>query len=130
MYSKLNPTTLSWVVILNPNSGPLNDVEDDYLRCIPFLRRDLPSSTRFIGYISTDYTKRASSLVTRDLANYKKWSTLKVNAPVISSQANLGALDGIFFDEGTDDASAAHVARYKSYAASVRSSLGSSATVC
>lgn len=128
MHSKLHTNNLPITVILNPNSGPIKDPNDDYLRCIPLLRRDLGAAATITAYVRTDYTKRSATLVNRDVAMYKTWDNIKVDAPGLG-KVTLGAPKGIFFDEASNEDSATPIARYKAYAATTRSTFGASAKV-
>lgn len=67
----------------------------------------------------TDGTREAS-LVDADIKTYASYSTYSINGPKIP-------IDGIFFDEMSDDTSKVDV--YKAYAETARTAIGSSAFV-
>ena len=81
------------VAIMNPNSGPDTAQNPDYVAAVNSLRA---SGGRVIGYVSTSYTARGSAAVKADIDRY--FSFYRV--------------DGIFLDEFTEDADAAHLNYY------------------
>lgn len=87
-----NPS-LDFILIFNPNSGPITDASDPSLYCVPRLRKLLPRST-FVGYVPTGYGERSAAAVKADIATYKQWNTIKVD-----KAGSTARLDGIFFDE-------------------------------
>lgn len=87
--------------IMNPNSGPGKRVNPSYQKAIADLHA---AGGLVIGYVSTSYGKRRMSEVAADinlyLAMYK--------------------VDGIFLDEMTADANAAHIQYYQSLYAYIK----------
>ncbi|GAA5896212.1 hypothetical protein JCM8208_007559, partial [Rhodotorula glutinis] len=112
-----NPS-LEFILIFNPNSGPVIDASDPSLYCVPRLRKLLPTST-FIGYVPTGYGDRAAAAVKADIATYKKWSSIKVD-----SAGSTAKLDGIFFDEAAWDPTTKNLQLYSSYANAARAAYG------
>jgi Spherulation-specific family 4 len=91
-----NHPSLSFTVVINPNSGPdgrpiLPDAQ--YQKAIPYLHR-YPNVT-LVGYILTRYGKRAMEHAISDINTYNKWAEL---VPEMG-------LDGIFIDEVDCDGS-------------------------
>lgn len=107
---------LTFVVVVNPASGPgLGDGPDaNYTREIPKLNSY--ANVRTMGYVSTDWTKRDIALAKKDIATYSAWAQ---NASV----QDLG-VQGIFLDETPavyNDASAQYL---DTLASAIRSANG------
>ncbi|BGP16289.1 hypothetical protein JCM10213_008269 [Rhodosporidiobolus nylandii] len=116
-----NPSA-SFIAIINPNSGPVSDLSDPSLYCVPVLRQKIPNLT-LVGYVRTTYGARAPEDVVADINEYAAWSLLSVSAGGVKGTPKL---DGIFFDETPtflDDTSA--FGTYTGYAAVARSKFGS-----
>lgn len=96
-------TRVSLTAIMNPNSGPGAGVDSGYIGAISSMHA---SGGRVIGYVSTDYTNRTLANVEADVDRYLSWYP---------------NLDGIFFDEMTDDANATHVNYYATLYSYVKS---------
>ncbi|ORY81848.1 Spherulation-specific family 4-domain-containing protein [Leucosporidium creatinivorum] len=108
---------LSWVIIINPESGPSTvSAIQPILDCIPQLRSAIPSA-KLVGYVSTRYGERASSDVEADIDTYATWGTVKT-----TNGSLVGLLDGLFADEMSSDGS--DVSLYASYASYARDKLG------
>ncbi|GAA6008718.1 spherulation-specific family 4 protein [Rhodotorula paludigena] len=112
-----NPS-LEFILIFNPNSGPVTDPEDPSLYCVPKLRALLPGST-FIGYVRTGYGKRTPSDGLAEIEEYRSWKDIKVD-----DSGKTAALDGIFFDEVLDEDSDKNHKLYQGYADAARSAFG------
>ncbi|GAA5840339.1 hypothetical protein JCM9279_002350 [Rhodotorula babjevae] len=112
-----NPS-LEFILIFNPNSGPVTDATDPSLYCVPRLRKLLPTST-FIGYVPTGYGERSAAAVKADVATYKKWSSIKVD-----SAGSTAKLDGIFFDEAAWDPTTKNLQLYSGHANAARAAFG------
>ncbi|KAI5474557.1 spherulin 4-like cell surface protein [Pseudohyphozyma bogoriensis] len=113
---------LPFTFIINPNSGPTTDTTDPMLACIPALRKAAPTS-KIVGYVSTDYGKRASKLVQADINTYKGWSKYKEGGVAIP-------IDGIFLDEtNTDGKGTTNFTLYSAYSRYIRQQFGANATI-
>ncbi|BGP16269.1 hypothetical protein JCM10213_007713 [Rhodosporidiobolus nylandii] len=120
-----NPTA-SFIAVINPNSGPIIDVNDPNLYCVPVLRQKIPNLT-VLGHLRTGYGDRSASDVKADVAMYETWAGLSVSAGGVEGTPKL---DGIFFDESPSfQDSETGLDTYKGYATVARSALGSGATV-
>ncbi|GAA5913360.1 spherulation-specific family 4 protein [Sporobolomyces salmoneus] len=93
--AKANPN-VSWIIIINPNSGPIVDAQDPSLYCVPVLRSVLPSSSILIGYVRTGYNSRSLGDIQKDVETYSSWKKIQVKG------GKTVPLDGIFFDETSD----------------------------
>jgi len=82
------------VAIMNPNSGPGSGVNSDYTHEVDALRA---AGGQVIGYVPTTYGNRPIAEVLADVDSYYAWY----------------GIDGIYFDETTDDADTAHLAYYQ-----------------
>ncbi|HUP90633.1 MAG TPA: spherulation-specific family 4 protein [Solimonas sp.] len=81
-------------VVMNPNSGPGAAADASYTAAIDAVRAN---GGRVIGYVATGFGGRAAAAVKADIDSYLAFY------PV---------LDGIFLDEMTNDADAAHLNYY------------------
>jgi hypothetical protein len=90
-------TTVDIHVIINPNNGPGEDVNLDYLRAI---RRLQGAGCYVYGYVATGYSDTATETVLSDIDT---WLNL------------YGKLDGIFFDEMSNADTIEDRAKYKNY---------------
>ncbi|SPC62252.1 related to Spherulin 4 precursor [Ustilago sp. UG-2017b] len=91
LYTALrNNPTVAFTVVVNPNSGPGTGKapNSDYAAAIKRLRAIAGANQilELVGYVRTDYGKRAEAEVKADVAKYVGW-------------ADGVKLDGIFFDE-------------------------------
>lgn len=68
-------------VIINPNNGPGNEIDEKYLKAINFLKQN---NVTIYGYVYTKYMKRDLNEITNDIDKYKNFYP---------------EIDGIFFDE-------------------------------
>lgn len=112
--SAANPD-VEFFLILNPNSGPVRDVQDPSLYCVPTLRARVPRST-LIGYVRTGYGSRPAGQVDADVATYASWADLRVDV----QGAGAPKLDGIFFDEVPDGTTRKLKDLYAGYAETAR----------
>ncbi len=81
------------IAIMNPNDGPDTTQNPDYVAAVNSLRA---AGGRVIGYVYTSYGARDTNAVKTDIDRY----------------FNFYPVDGIFLDEMSDDASAAHLSYY------------------
>ncbi|KAJ5173275.1 Cell surface spherulin 4-like protein [Penicillium capsulatum] len=81
---------ISFHIIVNPNSGPGDDVypDNDYFTGVEILNGY--ENVKLIGYVRTGYGGRDISEVNQDVASYSTWA---------SKGTKNTTLDGIFFDE-------------------------------
>lgn len=117
-YSKANPT-VSWILIINPNSGPIKDAQDPSLYCVPKLRQTMGTDVEIVGYVRTGYNDRNLREIKRDVDMYKSWNGIKVEG------GKYPKLDGIFYDETSDTTTT----RLKAFATYAKSAFGSNAKV-
>lgn len=107
---KNNPSA-AFTVVINPNSGPGNSKapDTDYTAAIKQLRATASADQilELVGYVRTDYGKRAAAEVKADVAKYVGWpDNVK--------------MDGIFFDEVSTQSK--WIKLYTSYTDAVRGS--------
>lgn len=104
---------------MNPNSGPGTPVPDDeYIT--EMTRLNNYANVRTVGYISTDWSKRALSAVLQDIKTYKAWPEAY-------------AVSGVFFDETSweyDAKTANFLKTINSAVRHARMGFGQDATVC
>jgi len=92
--------SVQWQIIVNPNSGPggaPNSYPPTYY-ANAIAQLNSYSNVMTLGYVSTNYTNRAYSLVQQDIATYANWANY---TPMNISMA------GIFFDEATSSTTTA-----------------------
>ncbi|GAA5821217.1 hypothetical protein JCM3770_006879 [Rhodotorula araucariae] len=111
-----NPS-LEFLLILNPDSGPVGDASNPSLACVPKLRALLPGST-LTGYVRTGYGKRSAADVAQEVEAYKRWSEIEV------AGGKTAALDGIFFDEVDDSAKEKNLQLHQKHADAAREAFG------
>lgn len=89
------------VVVFNPNSGPTAPAGtiSDYAAQLTRTHAALPNAS-LVGYVYTSYGARNASDVKRDIDAY-------LSASSAVSGALAGLVDGIFFDEASNDCAAA-----------------------
>jgi hypothetical protein len=82
--------SLTFIIVINPHSGPGAIVGPDanYMREI--VRLNSYANVRAVGYVATGYARRQLAAVLRDVATYSAWSK--------NAMSGLG-MQGIFFDE-------------------------------
>ena len=85
--------------VMNPDSGAGPDPDPAYL---PVIRAVESAGGRVIGYVDTDYGRRPSGPVLREVAAYRAWY----------------GLGGVFFDQVASGAQ--HLAHYRRLAAEAR----------
>lgn len=107
-------TKASFLIIINPNSGPGSNTPSDpnYVKGITKLKNS--SNVYVIAYVHTSYGNRNINDVKSEISTYASWPT--AIRPL-----------GIFFDEAA--ASQDKVSYYQSITTFVRSKLSSTATV-
>ncbi|KPV74677.1 uncharacterized protein RHOBADRAFT_53634 [Rhodotorula graminis WP1] len=115
-----NPT-LDFVLILNPDSGPLSDPTNAALACVPKLRALLPGST-LVGYVRTGYGERGADEVRRDVDEYAGWDGIEVEGGLGTAK-----LDGVFFDEV--EGGEGNEELYRGHAEGAREAFGQEGTV-
>ncbi|GAA5951344.1 hypothetical protein JCM3765_002449 [Sporobolomyces pararoseus] len=93
--AKAHPN-VSWILVVNPNSGPSRDPSDPSLYCVPTLRSLLSPSSIIVGYVRTGYNSRALGEIRKDVNAYASWKNITVKG------GQTVGLDGIFFDETSD----------------------------
>ena len=83
---------VKWQVIVNPNSGPGttggSPSDPNYITAIAKLNSY--NNVQTLGYVDTNFTKRAYSAVTTDIDTYASWFSY--------TNANI-SIAGIFFDD-------------------------------
>ena len=89
------------IAIINPASGPGTESNGDYQRVVTEVSA---AGGRLIGYVHTSYTERDMATVLAEVDLYYQWYQV----------------DGIFFDEVTNDADSAHLEYYAACFAHVR----------
>ena len=94
--SKAHPS-VSWIIVINPDSGPTLDPTDPSMYCVPTLRSVLSPSSIFVGYVRTGYNDRPLDEIKADVESYASWKKIKVQG-----SRKTAPLDGIFFDETSD----------------------------
>ena len=101
-----------WQTIVNPNSGPGAvdssgyPTDSNYIAAIAKLN-SYPN-VQTLGYVDTDYGRRAYSAVTHDIDLYAKWASY--------TKANI-TIDGIFFDDVNNTAATPIYTYYKNVSA-------------
>ncbi|KAG0559922.1 hypothetical protein KC19_10G139500 [Ceratodon purpureus] len=104
----------STLAIINPNSGPGTTCNSDYVTLVNTTVKSGTSTVKIVlGYVSTSYGNRNSTLVQADINKY--YSCYKV--------------DGIFLDEGATACDSATLTKYQSYNSLVKSKGGLGYTV-
>ena len=91
--------SVQWQVIVNPNSGPGTTsypTDANFITGISNLNSY--ANVKTLGYVDTNYTKRAYSAVVSDINVYASWADY--------TKANI-SIDGIFFDDVNNTASPA-----------------------
>ncbi|GAA5984744.1 hypothetical protein JCM11641_002170 [Rhodosporidiobolus odoratus] len=120
-----NPST-SFLAIINPSSGPISDVSDPSLYCVPVLRKAIPNLT-LLGYVRTGYGDRSASTVESEIGQYEGWKDLKVKAGGVEGSAEL---DGIFFDESLSfKEDQIGLDSYKGFSKAAREAFGEQGTI-
>lgn len=90
---------VQWLIIVNPNSGPGTTgypTDQNYITGIAKLNSY--KNVQTLGYVDTDYTRRAYTAVTSDISVYAHWSSY--------TEANI-SIAGIFFDDVNNTAATA-----------------------
>ncbi|KAL4947063.1 Spherulation-specific family 4 [Aspergillus filifer] len=80
---------LSFLVVINPQSGPGNGSVPDEAYQIAIRQLDTYANVQKVGYVRTNYAERNVSEVLDDIATYSEWET----------ESSDLAMAGIFFDE-------------------------------
>ncbi|GAA5991561.1 hypothetical protein JCM5350_002615 [Sporobolomyces pararoseus] len=111
--AKANPK-VSWIIIINPNSGPSLDPNDPSLYCVPTLRSVLSPSSTIVGYVRTGYNSRPLADIKKDVEAYASWKNIEVEG------GETVGLDGIFFDETSDTTTT----RLRSFSSAAKTAFG------
>ncbi|KAG9243218.1 Spherulation-specific family 4 [Calycina marina] len=103
---------LQFIVVVNPHNGPgAGSLPDgNYTREIP--RLNSHANVQTAGYVSTDYGKRDTKLMLKDVDVYSNWSS-----------HSLG-MDGIFLDEVPTQYNFSTVRAYEQVSLEIRSAPG------
>ncbi|KAL4794246.1 Spherulation-specific family 4 [Aspergillus venezuelensis] len=80
---------LSFLVVVNPQSGPGNGSAPDEAYQVAIRQLDTYANVQKVGYVRTNYAERNVSEVLDDIATYSSWET----------ESSDLAMAGIFFDE-------------------------------
>ncbi|KAL4967042.1 spherulation-specific family 4 protein [Aspergillus stella-maris] len=80
---------LSFLVVVNPQSGPGNGSAPDEAYQVAIRQLDTYANVQKVGYVRTNYAERNVSEVLDDIATYSGWET----------ESSDLAMAGIFFDE-------------------------------
>ncbi|KAG6833128.1 hypothetical protein H0H87_010842 [Tephrocybe sp. NHM501043] len=110
-------TSLEFLVIVNPNSGPgdiASQPDANYQACVTKLRTTGASSggnVKLLGYVRTGYASRAIADITAEIDTYANW-------------AEAYRLEGIFFDEASTNGTL--LSSYQTYVSHAKSAFGSS----
>ncbi|MCJ1276917.1 hypothetical protein MMC21_004724 [Puttea exsequens] len=100
---------VQWQVIINPNSGP--DIASGYPTDETYIASiaNMNSYPNVItlGYVDTNYSMRMYSDVTRDIDVYAGWAS--------DTEADI-SIDGIFFDDVTNDSPHTYMENAAAYA--------------
>ena len=103
----------STLVVINPNSGPGNSSNLDYVNLVNTLKTGASTVKIVLGYVSTSYGNRNSTVVLADINTYYSFYNI----------------DGIFLDEGATTCDNATLSKYQSYDSLVKSKGGLGYTV-
>ena len=103
----------STLVIINPNSGPGTSNNSDYVDLVNTVKTGSSTVKTVLGYVSTSYGNRNSTLVKQDINTYYSFYNL----------------DGIFLDEGSTSCDSTNLTNYKAYDTLVKSKKGTGYTV-
>jgi hypothetical protein len=82
------------MAIMNPEDGPGMTADPDYVEAVNRFRA---AGGQVIGYVKTRYTARPLDVVKAEIDAYQNWYNI----------------DGVFVDQMTEDAQAAHLAYYQ-----------------
>ncbi|KAL8718593.1 MAG: hypothetical protein Q9225_004295 [Loekoesia sp. 1 TL-2023] len=111
--------TVQFTVVINPNSGPGTASYPTDPNIIAGISKiNSYPNTHTVGYVLTGHGSRDIAAVNADVDAYAKWS---------SSGSNI-AINGIYFDEVSSEATSANYDHYQSLAAHARSSMPSSSS--
>ena len=110
-------------IVINPNSGPgTPSTLTDANLITGISKLNAYPNVRTLGYVLTGYGHRANTAVTADVDIYAGWSASQ------SGDADIH-LDGIYFDEVSNDATQANYDRMASFSRHARESIRGAATV-
>lgn len=90
MASITHHPSLTFIIVINPHSGPGAIIGPDANYTREIVRLNSYANVRTIGYVATGYAKRELAAVLQDIAIYSAWSN--------NATPGLG-MQGIFFDE-------------------------------
>lgn len=105
---------INFTVVINPNSGPGDGLFPDanYARDISTLNK--MSNVRTIGYVATNWGRKATASVLQEIDTYSGWS----------GEDSAVALDGIFFDEAPVQFDSGHAEYLRTISKAVRGAAG------
>lgn len=101
------------LVVINPNSGPGTSSDPNYVTLVNNMKTGTSAVKIVVGYVSTSYGSRASSLVLAEIDKYYSFYNV----------------DGIFLDEGSTSCANTTLNLYKSYDSRVKGKAGLGYTV-
>ena len=111
-----HPTT-TFQIVINPNSGPgTPSLLTDPNLITGISKLNAYPNVRTLGYVLTGYGHRANATVTADVDIYASWSASSQDGADIH-------LDGIYFDEVSNDATQANYDRMASFSRHARQSI-------
>ncbi|KAJ5776263.1 uncharacterized protein N7511_001274 [Penicillium nucicola] len=94
----------TFYLIVNPQNGPGSTAFPDQVLITAFAKLNSYGNAKLLGYISTQYGNRAITDVEREVGVYSNWASYKGK--------NI-ALDGVFFNEGSDGGDTFKLAYYQ-----------------
>ncbi|KAI4223712.1 MAG: hypothetical protein L6R36_005208 [Xanthoria steineri] len=116
-----HPTT-TFQIVINPNSGPgTPSLLTDANLITGISKLNAYPNVRTLGYVLTGYGKRDNTAVTADVDVYAHWSAAPEGADI--------HLDGIYFDEVSNDATQSNYDRMASFSRHARESIGGATVV-
>ncbi|OQD81058.1 hypothetical protein PENANT_c030G05378 [Penicillium antarcticum] len=98
-----HPSTVFYLIV-NPQSGPGPSAFPQEVLTTAIAKLNSYGNAKLLGYISTVYGNRAIADVQREVGVYSNWASYKGK--------NI-AVDGIFFDEGSDGSDASKLDYYQ-----------------
>ncbi|OGE49275.1 hypothetical protein PENARI_c022G12046 [Penicillium arizonense] len=103
----------TFYLIVNPQSGPGSTEFPQNIFITAFAKLKSYSNAKLLGYISTVYGNRAIADVEREVSVYSNWA---------SYQGKNIAVDGIFFDEGSNGQDTTKLAYYQQVSKTAKNS--------
>ncbi|ETS82556.1 hypothetical protein PFICI_04432 [Pestalotiopsis fici W106-1] len=105
---------VSFIVVINPNSGPGSGTAPDYYYGPAIAKLNTYANVQTVGYVRTDYTRRDIDAVIADVETYAGWSSI----------SSTYTMHGIFFDEAPYEFNQDSVTYMETIDALVKSSTG------